>query len=211
MNKAIIFDMDGVIVTGDTARFNFLKKSYEKVGLTLDDALFPKIIGVTFKTFLAESDIEPEKKVVLLDMFQKEYLDKITEHISPINVTIDFIKNYSGPKKLAIASNGFQKVNETIAKKFGFYECLSAIVSNEAVGQSKPHPAVYLKTAEILGVALDNCIAIEDSIVGVQSAINASMDCFVFLNSQNKKNDFSGMPIAGFIETAEDLNKIGTL
>ena len=211
MIKAIILDVDGVIVTGDTARFDFLKKSYEKVGLTLDDTLFPKIIGVTFKNFLSQTEINPDKKAVLLDMFQKEYLDKITEHVSPINTTINFIKNYSGPKKLAIASNGFQNVNETLTKKFGIYEKLSAIVSNEKVEHPKPHPDIYLKTAKILGVDPLNCIAVEDSVVGAQAAISANMSCYIFLNSQNKKGDFLDMPISGFLESNEDLNKIGIL
>ena len=211
MNKAIIFDMDGVIITGDTARFKFLKQSYEKVGLSLDDNLFPKIIGVTFKNFLTETNTDSAKKAVLLDMFQKGYLNKITKYVSPISTTVNFIKNYRGPKKLAVASNGFQKINEIIAKKIGIYRYLSAMVSHEAVINPKPDPAIYLKTAKILGVNPKNCVAIEDSVIGARAAIEASMSCFIFINSCNNKNDFSGMKISGFVEKPEDFNKISTL
>src|SRR5215203_2676317 len=56
---------------------------------------------------------------------------------------------------------------------------IDAIVCADDVHESKPHPETFLKCAEVLGVAPNNCLVFEDSPKGAESAFNAGMDCII--------------------------------
>ncbi len=206
--QAIIFDMDGVLIASERAKFDFLQDEARKIGLHLKDSLFPKILGQTAKNFLEENNFNNETIHFLLDKFKNEYLENIIEYAPPIKITNDFIKNYKGNKKIAIVSSGYQKVNEKILEAFELIDYVSLMISREQVSQIKPNPEAYLNAAKILGIDPQECIVVEDSSTGVIAANAASMPCYVFLNSYAKKDDFKGLHVAGFIQTLDDFNEI---
>ena len=78
-------------------------------------------------------------------------------------------------KKLAIATTAPKENREFVLNALGLEEYFEVILGEEDVQKGKPDPEIYLKTAELLGVAPDSCIVFEDSPVGVASAKNAGM------------------------------------
>lgn len=206
--KALIFDMDGVIIESEKPKFFFLKKVLDNLEIKLDDSQFQKMVGRSVRVFLKEYLKNPSMEERIWKIFQKDYLDRITEYVSPVQPIVEFIKEYEGPIRMGIASSGIQKINENIARHFGIIEKLSVIVSRESVANLKPAPDLYLKTAELLGVSPVDCIAIEDSVVGAQSAVDAKMRCFIFLNSYNKKEEFAELDISGFIKNKKDIRNV---
>ena len=93
-------------------------------------------------------------------------------------------------------------------KHFGVYDKFASIVCKEDVMRHKPDPEIYLISAKALGVDSRECIAIEDSVVGAQAALNARMECYVLLNGYNSQSEFSNLPIAGFINKLQDFENI---
>ena len=81
-------------------------------------------------------------------------------------------------------------------QRFNLRESFKVVVSaDELAGEGKPSPAIYLHTANRLGVRPDRCIAIEDSYNGVLSAKRAEMFCIGFRNGFNDEQDLSNADV----------------
>jgi beta-phosphoglucomutase-like phosphatase (HAD superfamily) len=210
MTKALIFDFDGVIVLSEQARFQAIQQLGQRYGLEIQDKLFKNIIGRTtndfFKLFLPELDTEILQKI--LDDLQREYRDKIVDHVIPIAATTEFIRTYNGDKKLAVGSGSSTVVLETVLKHLGIFEKFACIVGKEHVVRHKPDPEVYSLTARQLGCSARDCLVIEDTVVGAQAALNAGAQVYVFLNGVNSRAEFDGLKVAGFLKTTEQIRAI---
>ena len=79
-----------------------------------------------------------------------------------------------GMRRAVASSTGYEKVR-SILTEVGVAPYLDLIVSGDQFKESKPNPEIYLKTAELLGVRPKECIAIEDSTVGITAAHRAGV------------------------------------
>ncbi len=77
-------------------------------------------------------------------------------------------------------------VGENTASKF------SIILAGDVVSKKKPDPEIYQMAARELDVAASNCIVVEDSLNGLQSAMGANMRCVVTVNGYTRNEDFAG-------------------
>lgn len=206
--QALIFDVDGVIVESERPKFLFLQNIFRDFGMTLPDSHFHSAAGRSVKLFLSEYLHNPVLEESIWKVFRNDYLDKITDYVAPIKETVDFIKEYDGDISLGIASSGMQEINKKLIEYFSITEKISVIVSRELVKNLKPAPDLYLKAAEKLNIDPKNCIAIEDTPIGAKAALDAGMQCYIFLNSLNQKKHFSLLDISGFISKREDIINI---
>lgn len=209
MANALIFDFDGVIVLSEQARFRVLQRIAQRYGVQIADDLFKDIIGRTTKYFFSVSLPDVDKTVLdkILADNQKEYKDKIVDHVIPIVTTTDFIKEYTGSKLLAVASGSTTSVLSTVLNHLGVFEKFACVTGQEHVTKHKPDPEVYNLTASQLGCSNEDCIVIEDTVVGAQAAINAGMKVYIFLNGVNSKVEFNDTNVAGFLETNEQIRQ----
>ncbi len=209
MTKALIFDFDGVIVLSEQARFLVLQRIAQRYGVQIDNDLFKDIIGRTTKYFFSASLPDVDKTVLanILADNQKEYKDKIVDHVIPIAATTDFIREYTGSKLLAIASGSGTAVLDTVLKHIGILEKFTYVAGQEHVTKHKPDPEVYDLTARKLGCANEDCIVIEDTVLGAEAAISAGMTVYIFLNGLNSKAEFDDIAVAGFLETPEQIRQ----
>lgn len=181
--KALIFDMDGVIV--DTEPHNMrrvygyvrsfrpdtpIEEMYQIVGRTRVD-VWTRIAGIigerkgweeTQKDF--ERNWKPfhPYEVTYPEIFRKDTL-KILKWAKE-----------KGMLTAVASATAYDKVKE-ILTEVGVFGWLDVVVSGESVVKSKPDPAIYFKAAELLGVSPGECIAIEDSTVGITAAHRAGV------------------------------------
>ncbi len=80
-------------------------------------------------------------------------------------------------------------------------------ITREAV-KTQPNPEIYLKTAQELEITTSNRVAIEDSVVGIETAHNVHMKYYVLLIGFNKAMEFSKLQIAGFISSEKDFYNV---
>jgi HAD superfamily hydrolase (TIGR01509 family) len=92
---------------------------------------------------------------------------------------------------LAVASSSPHEQIDFILKKFEIKRFFHAIVSGEDVEAGKPHPEIFLKATDMLGVTPDSCVVIEDSHNGVTAAKRAGMKCIGFVNLNSGNQDLS--------------------
>ena len=93
---------------------------------------------------------------------------------------------------LGLASSSPKSWIDMVLDRFGLREDFDAMVNgDETPGRTKPAPDLYLLAAERLAVKPRECLAIEDSLLGVRAAKSAGMTCAGFRNGTNDEQDFS--------------------
>lgn len=181
MIKAVIFDMDGVMIDSEPLWEKTEKIMMARKGLEYTPVYREKIVGLGQKdsarllknTFALDATIEQiigERISILLDIYNSELL--LREGL------INLLNLLMGNRyKLSLASSSPIKVIKFVLDKFGLNHYFDPVISGDFVERGKPDPAIYLHTARRLGVSVEECIVIEDSINGVISAKDAGMFC----------------------------------
>lgn len=206
--KAILFDFDGVVVGSERARYSFFKEVFSYKGLVFSETEFTRMVGRTTTDILNNLQVKgltQQLKEEIKEEYDKEYKGNFLTYIKPINVVVSFIKNYKGDLKFALASGSDLKILTERTRHLGIFDKLESIIGKDNVLHYKPHPESHLAAAKALGVQPNECIVIEDSVVGAQAAISAGIACYIFLNGVNKKEAFKGLRISGFLEAPSDF------
>lgn len=197
MLQAAIFDMDGTMVDTEhiqSQAFESILREYDvepqytkhgtihTPGATSQeiwDAL-KEAHGITADT---EELIARKRQAVI------EVLSKGIEAMPGVADMIMELKAYNIP--LAIATAARRNRTELIIEKIGMTKHFSVFITGDDVVQTKPNPASYIAAAKALGVAPENCVAFEDTDVGVQAAKAANMKVVAVPNQYTYKMDFS--------------------
>lgn len=209
MKKLIIFDFDGVIIQSEESRLKIFKKIIINNGILVSDDVLFRLVGKTGKSFIDEylNNIGQEVRDKILVDYKREYLDQVDQFIKPVDVTLDFIKNYRGNLKMAIATMNNREMLESTLQRFGVKNLFHLLITRNDVLKHKPDPEIYIKTARRLKVKPSECVVIEDTKIGAEAAIGANMDCYILMNGFNNTFDFRDINISGFISTKEDFQR----
>ena len=197
MLKAIIFDMDGVLVDSEPLHYEVNRKTMQEHFATdLDYEYYKQYIGSTVMAMW--SKIIKDFGIVGYtadELFQLS--ERIKERIISDNGypeipgVVDFVKRLSSKYALAVASSSALKNIENNVKRLGLESNFHKLVTGLSVANPKPAPDVFLKAAEELGVKPEECIVIEDSCNGVKAAKAAGMACLGFINPSSGNQDLS--------------------
>ena len=206
MNKAIIFDMDGVLIDSE----KFWKQAENEVFTSLGVKVTDEYSNITKSMTTSvvtkfwydkypweNSDLDTVEQMVVL---------RVIELIKTENCKIagvkPFIEKLKTKKyKIGLATNSPGKIIPVVLKKLDIMHLFDSISSAEFEIKGKPDPAIYFKAAKKLGVEPEDCIVIEDSYTGMLAAKNAGMTVVAFTNG-NREIDFK---IADYkIENFED-------
>ncbi len=179
MIKAIIFDKDGVLVDTEEHAKNIYINIFKDMDVDLSCFVFEKCIGRTnFDTYeILKSDLKFDLSYEDFKEIKTKYRNSYYEHIKLdyIDGVIDLLYKLKPKYKLAVASSSsMDSIKHTLAigNIDGVFDVLH---SGEECVKGKPHPEIYLKTADSLGVKPSECIVIEDSTNGIRSAKSAGM------------------------------------
>lgn len=185
--KAIIFDMDGVIIDSEPINIQAEMDMMKTMGFDISIKEMEVFTGVTntsmWQTLKKRYDLEPsvEDLVDQSNALKKALIrDMEIEPIEGIRELIDFAisKGY----KLAVASSSPMDMIELVVNKFGLADVFDALVSGETVPNSKPAPDVFLQAMASIGVTAENCYVIEDSTHGIQAAKASGAFCIGYDN-----------------------------
>ena len=207
MISAVIFDLDGVVVTTDKLHYLAWKELAEKIGIrNFTEADNIRQRGVSRmesrEVLLEKSDkcYTKEEKIALADEKNRRYV-KLLETLSETDVLpgvkefIAFLKK----KSIKTAIGSASKNTYTILEKIKMTEMFDAVSCGLDITRSKPDPEVFLIAAEKLGIQPERCLVVEDSDAGITAAKAAGMYALaVGAAKNNSKADFS----AESIETA---------
>ena len=207
--KAVIFDMDGVIV--DSMPYHFIAwyealrpfgvrvncfDIYSKEGEKWDKSM---------KEFLSRARINPTKKMMrtiflerkkIFDKYFRRYIFKGAEEI------LGCLKAKSYRLALVTGTNS-REINKILPCKIRkLFEC---VVSGDSVKRGKPFPDPYIKASKILGLKPAECVVIENAPYGILSAKNAGMFCIAVTTSLPKEYLAKADVIVESLEQANSL------
>lgn len=206
--KAVIFDMDGVIVDSELhwkSLEGFFLRSLVPHWTPQDQS---KIIGLSLDSLYAmlrDTYGMTETQEAFLEQYHKMAAGIYQDKANLLPGFRDLLNQLLERKMpLAIASSSHQSWIAMVVVKFKLHSAFPVIVSAQQVGgRGKPAPDIYLYTAEMLSVKPEDCVVIEDSKNGVLSAKNAGMFCIGIRNGFNEEQDISAADV--IIEGYEGL------
>jgi len=204
--KAVIFDLDGVIVSTDEYHYRAWKKVADEEAIYFDDKINMRLRGVSrmesLEIVLEKSQKQYSKKVKLLLAERKNsyYLDLI-KSLTPDDILPGVIDLLSQLKEngIKIAIGSSSKNSPEILSHIGLGSYFDATVDGNNINNSKPHPEVFLKAAAALGLDPQDCIVVEDAASGVAAALAAGMQVIgVGSAATDKDADYTAESLEGF-------------
>jgi len=178
--KAIIFDMDGLLLDSEKISFDTFNETLKLFNLEKENKLFYQMIGKdekSWKNLLKENlsgKTDPNKFAkVWSDLYKKETTSKPI----PIKDGAVALLNHLKDLKLitAIATSTKTNTAKEKLKNARLLEYFQLVIGGDQVKKGKPNPDIYLHVADKLSVNPQQCLALEDSENGVKSAISANM------------------------------------
>lgn len=181
-NRAVIFDLDGVIV--DTAKYHYIawRKIANDLGFDFSEAQNENLKGVSrvqsleYLLNIGKVNISQHEKNILLDRKNEHYLSLIS-NMSRAEMLegIEDLLNQLQLHKIPFALGSASKNALTILNALQITDMFSAIVDGNEVTKAKPDPEVFLIAAKKLGFIPEKCIVIEDSKAGIDAANSVNM------------------------------------
>ncbi len=187
MLKAVIWDMDGVIIDSAPYHFKAWQEVFQKRGVTFTEEDFKRNFGQRNDTIISNvlgQGLSTSQIDTIADEKERDFRQKVRQHVKPLPGAIELIKSLKEHGfKLALASSAPTKNIRLVTQGLGIKNCFHAIVSGREVTEGKPSPQGFLLAAKKLGVAPENCIVVEDAVAGVTAAKRAGMYCLAITNT----------------------------
>jgi len=206
--KAVIFDMDGVLVDSEPFHVQTEKRMFRKMNLDISDEEHAGYMGtatdVMWKQIIGKRNL-PIDIPEITELTIKEGLPYFysLEKIDPMPGLIDLLEKLKSKNiPMAVASSSDPETIRIILEKSGLRKYFLQAVSSSEVGKSKPEPDVFLHAAKILGVLPENCVVFEDSKNGIKAAKAAGMYCIAYCgaNSGEQNKILADMQIGQYDE-----------
>lgn len=209
MIKAVIFDLDGVLVTTDELHFEAWKTLAEELGITgFTKADNVRQRGVSRMESLevvlekADRQFTDDEKLALAEKKNNMYVNSLAA-LSKADVlpgVFDFLE-YIKSKGIKAAVGSASKNTPLILEKTGLADKFDAVSCGLDTTRSKPDPEVFLIAAKKLGIAPCDCVVVEDSEAGIAAAKAGGMYAIaVGAAEHDPKADVS-------VESLDSLNK----
>ncbi len=192
--RAVIFDMDGVLVDSEPFGFEALRRVMARYGLGYSEEENAEFLGRTTlescRTLRARHAL-PDAVEALADFYIQEMLEQIGKGPIPMpGVPEVLVRLRAAGYPLALASSAEVRVIHANLTALALAPLFEAVVSGTQVARGKPAPDVFVAAAERLAVAPEGCLVVEDSRNGLLAAKAAGMRCAIVPCAHTRHQDF---------------------
>ena len=180
--KGLLFDMDGTLVDNLAYHFMAFDAYAEREGFALlepvslkingmhSNDIFPLLLGHEVVAQYGLDRLNREKEEIYRDMYRPK--------IAPIAGVIELLKEAKkAGVKCAIGSSGCRENVEMIIEGLGIADLIDGSISGSDVTHGKPHPEIFTKAHELLGLKAEECIVVEDAVNGILAGVAAGCKC----------------------------------
>ena len=217
MLRAVIFDMDGVIVNSEPLHHKAYKKMFAEFKLNVSNNLYESFTGQStssickqlceiFNLKESSNDLVVSKRKHFKIIFEND------SSFQMIDGALELIKNYFNNNLTLVLASSASMINiDRIFKKFDLNKFFKAKISGADLKESKPNPEIFIKAAKMTGFKKEECIVIEDSTNGIIAAKSAGIYCIGYnsYNSKNQNYDKANLVINDFSEI--EFNKLNNI
>lgn len=197
MFKAVLFDMDGVIVDTEPLHHSAYFQMFKDVNIEVSDQLYTSFTGQS--TFSICEQLVTHFKLPLtpdtLVDIKRDHFKYLFEHdksLSLIDGVLELIKDYyANGMTLVLASSASMDNINRIFKRFDLDQYFKAKISGADLKASKPHPEIFTKAAQLSEYNPTDCFVIEDSTNGIKAAKAAGIFCIAFKSPHSEGQQYS--------------------
>ena len=178
MIRAVVFDLDGVIVDSEQVWVEVRKEYVRGLGLEYPAEATRAMMGMSspeWSGYLAGSLGVPGTPAEINDAIVERMLVRYGTAPPLIPGAVEAVRRMAERWPLGIASSSNPELIEAVVRAAGIEDVVQVALSSEHVGRGKPAPDVYLEAVRLLGVAPAAAAAIEDSEPGLRSAKAAGL------------------------------------
>lgn len=197
MLKAVIFDMDGVIINSEPMHYKAYHDMFDEVGIKVPKTLYESFTGQSTinvcKKLVKHFKLSqtPETLVALKRKHYKQFFDTDSD-LDLIEGVLDLIKNYhNNGLTLVLGSSASMSGINMIFERFDLNQYFKKKLSGADLKQSKPHPEIFINAAKATGFKKEECMVIEDSTNGIEAAKSAGIFCVGYDSFHSKNQDYS--------------------
>ena len=188
MLKAVLFDMDGVIVDTEPLHRKAYFLMFKDMDIAVTEAMYTSYTGqstINICRQLVEYfnlDAAPQTLVAIKRKHFK-YLFENDTSLQLLDGVLALIKNYyNNGLTLVLASSASMPNINRIFERFDLDQYFVAKLSGADLKESKPHPEIFIKAVDLSNCRKENCIVIEDSDNGIKAANAAHIFVFGYAN-----------------------------
>ncbi len=204
MKNAVIFDLDGVIVSTDGYHYKAWKAMADEEGIYFDEVINNRLRGVSRMASLeiilekATKTYTDEEKEAMATKKNDIYRESLVE-LTPNDILPGVMDTLNALRakgvKLAIGSSS--KNTPVILKQIGLGDFFDAVADGNQITHSKPDPEVFLLAAKLLGVDPSEAAVVEDAYAGIDAAKAGGMKAVAVGDaSKYEKADVAGATLA---------------
>jgi HAD superfamily hydrolase (TIGR01509 family) len=192
----VIFDLDGLMVDSEPLATWSWREALARYGHVLDEETVMEMMGLRLSDSVQvvcrkfELPIGPERMIAERDALFLEAVPTHLEANAGLHALLDALDARGVP--LAVATSSHRRYLALALETLGLTGRFRALASGAEVAHGKPAPDVYLLAAERLGVPPTRCLALEDTPLGLRSALAAGMVGVAVPNPQTAALDFPG-------------------
>ncbi|TDF99790.1 HAD family hydrolase [Paenibacillus piri] len=193
--KAVIFDMDGVIIDSHKAASQLLCESANALGCGLTIQQIQTWGSLSSRQFWAKVKEQfhlRQSVAELIGMYDVEREIAMYTEIGLIPGVRELLMDLSKHGlPAALATSASRRRMNAVLEMFELHALFRHCVCDEDAAQSKPHPDIYLTASRRLGVEPEECIVFEDSFNGMTAAKRAGMSCVGYRGLDHVQEDLS--------------------
>ena len=180
MIKAIIFDMDGLMIDSERVTFECYQERLKDMNLTMDEEFYKTLLGKPIKGIYQRfydvygndfpiEDVIQDVHQLMAERFETEGVPVKKGLVELLHYLKD--NNY---KTIVATSSNRDRVDKILAQA-KITEFFDDSICGDEVTKGKPNPEVFLKSCQKLGVNVDEAIVLEDSEAGIQASYDANI------------------------------------
>ena len=197
MLKAVLFDMDGVIVDTEPLHRKAYFKMFDEMGISVSEVMYTGFTGQATLPICTQLvnhfklEQSPEALVACKRKHFK-YLFDNDDSLQLLDGVLELIKDYyRNGLTLVLASSASMPNIDRIFERFDLNQYFVAKLSGADLKQSKPHPEIFIKAAEAAGQPRKHCMVIEDSSNGIKAANDAGIFVVGYDSKHSTDQDYA--------------------
>lgn len=193
--QAVIFDLDGVIVSTDDYHYRAWKHVADEEGIYFDREINERLRGISRMESLEiilEKAAKPYNESQKLDFAERKnnVYRELLEELKPSDIlkgVLKFLEDLKS-REVKVAIGSSSKNTVMILDKIGLGDYFDAIADGTQIKNSKPDPEVFLLAAKKLDIDPVNCLVVEDADAGVEAALAGGMKVVGVGAASNNEN-----------------------
>ncbi|MCB0457507.1 MAG: HAD family phosphatase [Flavobacteriaceae bacterium] len=197
MLKAVLFDMDGVIVDTEPLHRKAYFMMFAEMGLNVSEALYTSFTGQSTleicETLVENFSMKQSPKDLVA--CKRKHFKQLFENDNSLTLlpgVLKLIENYyhNGLALVLASSASMDNINQ-IFTRFDLDRYFKAKLSGADLKKSKPHPEIFIKATQAADCSPNECMVIEDSTNGILAAKAAGIFCVGYNSLHSKDQDYS--------------------